>query len=162
MKENIQNSIDHYEHLPLYPMRILVVQTMYSVEIIKKRKDINDIASDYIEFFLSKYLSQNLNKDFYYNLLLFTNNNLSNVDNIISANLDRTWRLERLPKLVLAILRVGMGEILEGKYSNFANIINDYLQITKSLKHSEKIGFINSILDRVANNVYKKNNNTVC
>lgn len=150
MTKDIQSSTDNSACLPLYPMRILVVQTMYSIDILNKKKDIEDVSSDYIEYHISKYSNQILDKGFYSNLLYFTTDNLLSIDNFIKFNLDITWKLERLPKLVLAILRVGVGEILRNKHLEIPAIINDYLQITKSLNHLEELGFINGILDRIA------------
>ena len=77
---------------------------------------------------------------------------------LIKLFLGKKWRLERLPKLVLAILRVGIGEILIDNQKGIPNIINDYLQITKSLNHFQELGFINSILDKVAHDITIKTN----
>ncbi|MFK7761103.1 MAG: transcription antitermination factor NusB [Candidatus Midichloriaceae bacterium] len=157
MTKDIQSSTDNSEYLPLYPTRILIVQTMYSVDILNERKDIEQISSDYIDYHVSKYSNQNLDKEFYYKLLHFIIDNLSSIDNTIKLNLDEKWKLERLPKLVLAILRVGVGEVSIDKNLEIATIINDYLQITKSLNHLEELGFINGILDKIAHNIYSKN-----
>lgn len=157
MTKDIQSSTDNSEYLPLYPTRILIVQTMYSVDILNERKDIEQISSDYIEYHVSKYSNQNLDKEFYYKLLHFIIDNLSNIDNTIKLNLGEKWKLERLPKLVLAILRVGVGEVSIDKNLEISTIINDYLQITKSLNHLEELGFINGILDKIANDTHSKN-----
>ncbi len=156
MIKDIQNSTDNSEYQPLYPTRILIAQTMYSVDILEERKDIEQISSDYIEYHVSKYSNQNLDKEFYYKLLNFIIDNLSSIDDMIKLNLGEKWKLERLPKLVLAILRVGVGEISIDKHLEIATIINDYLQITKSLNHFDELGFINGILDKIANDIHSK------
>jgi len=150
MIKDIQNLTDNSEYLSLYPARILVVQTLYSIDILNKRKDIEQISSDYIEYHVEKYSNQNLDEKFYYELLNSTIDNTSSIDELIRTNLDKKWKLERLPKLVLAILRVGIADISIMNHLEMATIINDYLQITKSLNHSEELGFINSILDKIA------------
>jgi N utilization substance protein B len=150
MIKDIQNLTDNSEYLSLYPARILVVQTLYSIDILNKKKDIAQISSDYIEYHVEKYSNQNLDEKFYYELLNSTIDNTPSIDELIRTNLDKKWKLERLPKLVLAILRVGIADISIMNHLEMATIINDYLQITKSLNHSEELGFINSILDKIA------------
>jgi transcription antitermination protein NusB len=150
MIKDIQNLTDNSEYLSLYPARILVVQTLYSIDILNKKKEIAQISSDYIEYHVEKYSNQNLDEKFYYELLNSTIDNTSSIDELIRTNLDKKWKLERLPKLVLAILRVGIADISIINHLEMATIINDYLQITKSLNHSEELGFINSILDKIA------------
>ena len=65
MIKDIQNSTDNSEYQPLYPTRILIAQTMYSVDILEERKDIEQISSDYIEYHVSKYSNQNLDNSPY-------------------------------------------------------------------------------------------------
>jgi N utilization substance protein B len=162
MIKDIQNLTDNSEYLSLYPARILVVQTLYSIDILNKKKDIEQISSDYIEYHVEKYSNQNLDKKFYYELLSSTIDNTSSIDELIRTNLDKKWRLERLPKLVLAILRVGIADISTMNHLEVATIINDYLQITKSLNHSEELGFINSILDKIAKDLKRDVELSIC
>ena len=133
----------------LYSSRILIIQTIYSFDILDNKKDIKQIASDYVNYYKSKYPNKKLNVEFYEELINFIIHNISNIDNKIHSNLEKNWKLERLPKLVLSILRSGIGELLHVNNSNVAVIINDYLQITKSFNHLEELGFINSILDKI-------------
>jgi N utilization substance protein B len=133
----------------LYPARILAVQSMYSIDVLIGKKSVSQISSDYIEYHANKYPEQNLDQKYYLNLLEGTCDHLNDIDKKISANLGEGWRLERLPKLSLAILRVGSGEIILHPNSEIGLIINDYLQISKSLGHSEDTGFINGVLDKI-------------
>ncbi|WP_236870014.1 transcription antitermination factor NusB [Candidatus Bandiella numerosa] len=162
MIKDIQNLTDNSEYLSLYPARILVVQTLYSIDILNKKKDIEQISLDYIEYHVEKYSNQNLDEKFYYELLSSTIDNTSSIDELIRTNLNKKWRLERLPKLVLAILRVGIADISIMNHLEVATIINDYLQITKSLNHSEELGFINSILDKIAKDLKRDVELSIC
>ena len=150
---NFTNSIKS-----LYPERVLAVQAIYSIGILSGKKPLSQVASDYIAYHIEKYPKQDFNQEFYLNLLENTYDNLEYIDKKISINLENTWKLERLPKLVLAILRVGSTEITISKKPQVALIINDYLQVSKSLNHEGEIGFINSILDKIA----KEKELTVC
>lgn len=150
MTEDSPNLTNVVKSLPLYPARILAVQAIYSMNFVTGKKDLSEVASDYIGYHITKYPSQNLEQRFYLNLLESTYNSLEYIDKKISSKLENTWKLERLPKLVLAILRVGGTEIVISQDSQIPIIINDYLQISKSLNHEGEIGFINSILDKIA------------
>ncbi len=144
------NLTDTIKFPSLYPARILAVQAMYSMDILTGKKNLSQIASDYLDYHVTKYPKQNLDQKFYLNILESTYNHLKYIDKKISINLENTWKLERLPKLVLAILRIGVAEITMSTNPQIALIINDYLQISKSLNHEGEIGFINSILDKIA------------
>jgi N utilization substance protein B len=129
---------------------MLAVQSMYSKDILNDKKTLPQISEDYISHYIDKYPDKKLDQEFYMNLFSSACNNFKSVDKKISANLESTWKLERLPKLVLAILRVGGNEIITASKKHIALMINDYLQISKSLGHEEDTGFINSILDKIA------------
>ncbi len=76
--------------------------------------------------------------------------NSNEIDAIISENLNDNWKINRLPKVVLAILRVAIKEIHRGSYGAIEEIIPNYLKIAKKLGHEKEIGFINGILDKIA------------
>ena len=141
------------EPVSLYPARILAVQSIYSIDVLAGKKNMSEVASDYIEYHINKYPEHNLNQRYYLDLLTTTYDNLGDIDQKIKDNLGSAWRIERLPKLVLAILRIGSSEIIGSPQSQRALIINDYLQISKSLGHEEESGFINGILDKMKTTV---------
>ena len=147
-----QDLTKNLKSLTLYPSRILAVQTIYSYQILKKKKNIIQISSEYIEYHNLKYKHNNLNLDFYHTLIKLTTHNIVEIDEKIKWKLDKKWKIERLPEVVLSILRVGIGEIIKTQYSTIAIVINDYLQIAKSLNHFKELSFINSILDKIAKN----------
>ena len=146
----IKETLDSTDNIQsLYSSRILAVQTLYSFDILDNKKDIKQISSDYVSYYTSKYPNKQLNIEFYEDLINFIVNNISNIDDQIYSNFKKNWKLERLPKLVLSILRSGTGELIHFSNSPVAIVINDYLQIAKSLNHYEELGFINSILDKI-------------
>ena len=58
--------------------------------------------------------------------------------------------LERLSKVVLSILRVGVYELRYAPHKYSAvNIMRDYLNIAVAFEHDPESGFINSILDKI-------------
>jgi N utilization substance protein B len=77
-------------------------------------------------------------------------NNLPNLDQKAGTYLAEGWKVERLPKLVRNILRIAIHELLTNTTLKPSMIINDYLEIAKLFMHEGEIGFINSVLDKVA------------
>ncbi|WPX97224.1 transcription antitermination factor NusB [Candidatus Bandiella euplotis] len=145
-----QDLTDNVNHLvSLYPTRMLAIQSMYSIDIIKGKKEFAEVASDYVSYHLEKYPVRSLDQKFYFNLLEAIWKNLAKIDGKIATHIDNAWKIERLPKLVLAILRVGSYDVSTTDTTQVALVINDYLQISKSLGHAEEIGFINGILDKM-------------
>ncbi len=78
---------------------------------------------------------------------------LSVIDDLI-LQYSNNGSLERQPKVVLCILRIGVYELRYSphKYS-ISNIIRDYLNISVAFDHEPESGFINSILDKVLDKV---------
>ncbi len=75
------------------------------------------------------------------------------IDAKISAN-SRRWKLERIPKADLAILRVGVGELFwpaeEGISPGVA--INEAVELAKIYGTDQAPSFINGILGNIARN----------
>lgn len=135
----------------LYSTRLLVIQTIYSFEILNDKKKLEQILTDCIDYYNSKFPNKNLDQNYYKELVTFIVDSIHTIDKKIESNIDNNWKIERLPKLVLSILRSGIGDLNFYSKSNKALLINDYLEASKSLNHSEEIGFINSILDKASN-----------
>ena len=152
MIKKCQNIVQNSELSSLYPSRILAVQTIYSYYLIKRRKSIAQISSEYIQYHNLRYIKNNLDLSYYSILVNFTINNIIDIDTKIISRLTKQWKINRLPDLVLAILRVGVAEVINTQDSKFAIIINDYLQATKSLNHFDELSFINGVLDKIAKN----------
>jgi N utilization substance protein B len=70
----------------------------------------------------------------------------------IEPHLAHGWTLDRIGKVVQIILFLATYEILYSESKN-STIINDYLEIAKSFNHRGEVGFINSVLDKVAKSV---------
>lgn len=66
------------------------------------------------------------------------------------------WRLERMALVDRNILRLGAYEIRHGKEIPFAVAINEAVDLAKRFGAEESGGFVNGILDRIAEIVRKK------
>jgi transcription termination factor NusB len=81
-------------------------------------------------------------------ILLEVVRKLSITDDLILQNCN-SGSLERLSKVVLSILRVGIYELKYAPHQySVANIMRDYLNIAVAFEHDPESGFINSILDK--------------
>lgn len=77
-------------------------------------------------------------------------NNLEAIDEMISAN-TRGWSIERLSKVVLAILRLGIYEIVYDPDIPDRVAINEAVELSKAYADEEAFTFVNALLGKVVN-----------
>ncbi|BCR20719.1 transcription antitermination factor NusB [Borrelia miyamotoi] len=130
--------------------RVLAFQKIYSIDInCKARDDIYDILSleDHVVD-----LEEEL-KLFYSFLVNGTYNNLESIDKLIS-DISLNWRLERMDKVDLAILRMSVYSL---KFQNLEVskrvIIDEAILIAKKYGSKNSYKFINGILDALLKNM---------
>ncbi|HVY12687.1 MAG TPA: transcription antitermination factor NusB [Alphaproteobacteria bacterium] len=75
-----------------------------------------------------------------------------NIDTVLSASLDEKWPLDRLEKILRALLRAGAAEILTTQ-ADAPIVINDYINIAHAFFSGKEPGLVNAVLDRVAKQV---------
>ncbi len=148
MKKNSQDLINQ-EGGNLFSARIFAVQMIYSYAILAKRQDASFEARQYLSYYKGTKsidaVTEQTSVDFYQQVI----DNFSDIDSVILSNLAAGWSLERLPKVILSILRVATCEMLYFSFQKKAMLINDYLQITKILNHPHEVPFINGVLDKI-------------
>ena len=71
------------------------------------------------------------------------------VDDLISAHL-RNWTMERLPRVSLTVLRLGLAEMLYGDEKKPGVVINEAVELTKKYGADEDYQFVNGLLGTVA------------
>ncbi|CAL7960623.1 putative Transcription antitermination protein NusB [Alphaproteobacteria bacterium] len=77
----------------------------------------------------------------------------NNLDSYLLKYLTENWKIERVAKTLLAILRVGIYEIIKDTDIHLGAMIHDYLEITKMFNHYQEVCFVNSILDKAAKEI---------
>ncbi len=87
------------------------------------------------------------------NLVLGVSDNLENIDLLIEENLSESWRLERLPSVMRAILRSACYELKDEALVLTPVIINEYVEISKEFFEDKEVSFANGILDIIAKQV---------
>lgn len=75
---------------------------------------------------------------------------LNSLDEIIEKHLVN-WKMNRISKINLAILRCASYEILTDKETPAAVYINEAIEIAKKYSEDKSVAFVNGVLDRIAN-----------
>ena len=113
---------------------------------------INDDFRIYFDFKVdvdkSKY-----NKNFLSNILKTFNQKKKRIDDLIIVNLSEGWTLDRLPKVLLAILRVAVSEMIFSQNTSVAIIVSEYLMFTESFFTNKECSFTNAILEKIFTNL---------
>ena len=84
---------------------------------------------------------------FAFSLAQLTYENIDEIDNLINKN-SVGWRIERLPKVSLAIMRLALCEILYVPSVPTGVSINEAVELAKKFATQEDASFINGILGK--------------
>ena len=72
------------------------------------------------------------------------------IDVLLSGKLAEGWRLERLDKTMLQILRAGAWELLARADIPTATVISEYVDVAHAFFEAREAKFVNGVLDAVA------------
>ena len=72
------------------------------------------------------------------------------IDELLSGKLAEGWRLERLDKTMLQILRAGARELLARADIPTATAISEYVDVAHAFFEAREAKFVNGVLDAVA------------
>lgn len=72
------------------------------------------------------------------------------IDELLSGKLAEGWRLERLDKTMLQILRAGAWELLARADIPNATVISEYVDVAHAFFEAREAKFVNGVLDAVA------------
>ncbi|UCM86000.1 MAG: transcription antitermination factor NusB [Rickettsia endosymbiont of Culicoides impunctatus] len=146
--------------------RIAAVQAIYQYKPEDPKHNIEKIIQQIIQFYqderaansLTTNLTASLNKPIkvklsisHFELLVKSVViNLPQIDKMISRHLTAEWQITSLPVLLLALLRVAICELQF--FPNVLNkvVINEFTDITNDMLSEGEVGFVNSVLDRIA------------
>jgi N utilization substance protein B len=81
--------------------------------------------------------------------------NLAKLDEII-AGASKNWRLERMSRVDRNLLRLGTYELMFREDVPRAVILDEAVELAKSFGTEESPSFVNGVLDRIANDVGRK------
>ena len=98
-----------------------------------------------------------LNKNFLETLLITFSEEKNKVDSLIESNLEKDWNLNRLPIVLLSILRVAVTEMIISKNISIGIIASEYIMFTEIFYTEKEYLFTNAILEKIYFNLQKKN-----
>ena len=119
---------------------------IYSLEIQKY-----DSLKDQIELYFESENIENLEaKEYIEDSILGIEKNKEEILNLIKENLKKDWKIERISKIDLAILKLAIYEI---KYKDipFKVVINEAVELAKKYGEDSSKNFVNGILASIVN-----------
>ncbi|WP_341751851.1 MULTISPECIES: transcription antitermination factor NusB [unclassified Candidatus Tisiphia] len=146
--------------------RIAAVQAIYQYKPESPDQNIDRIMQQIVQFYQDERVANDLNKPIkvklsisYFELLVKSVVlNLSQIDKMISRHLTSEWQITSLPVLLLALLRVAICELQFFPNVPSKVVINEFTDITSDMLNENEVGFVNSVLDRIA----KKTSENMC
>jgi N utilization substance protein B len=81
--------------------------------------------------------------------------NLDGIDKKVTAA-SQNWRLERMSRVDRNLLRLGTWELMFRADVPRAVILDEAVELAKSFGTDESSGFVNGVLDRIAENLGRK------
>ena len=131
--------------------RLLVVQAIYEISINKERlnKETKEILRDIIENLdLGKKLN-NSNLNFATRLLDGVINKIDQIEDILSKSFDNKKKLKSLDKMLLAIFKPAIFEIMYEKNISRNIVISEYLAIADRFLIKKETSLLNGVLDNL-------------
>ena len=109
-----------------------------------------DTMEDAMEAFVENYEGDIKEIDLTYvkQVLIGVNNNKEAIDKVIQENL-HNWKIERISKVNLSILRIATYELLYDREVPRGVAINEALEITRRYSDEKSVSFINGVLDKI-------------
>lgn len=123
--------------------RDMAFKFLYQVEV---QKENNENVIDL--FFENNEIEDKEAKKYISNVASGVKENLENITKIIEKNLKKEWKIERISKVTLAILKLAIYEIIYAKIP-FKVVINEAVELAKKYGEDTAPVFINGILASV-------------
>lgn len=131
--------------------RLYAIQMMYRSEFAHKplEKVIEEAQND-PKILISEEVSLNeIDSEFFTELITKTKKHLEEIDKIIEKNVARNWSFDRFDKVMQALLRLGVCELIFFDKIPANVVFNEYIEIAKSFFKKGEVGFVNGILNSI-------------
>jgi len=134
--------------------RYAAVQAIYNLNFSDNALDIKEYFLDREESPLKLDFDQHFdgkkfNKIFFTEIFELFNKKQIIIDDLIKLHLEENWSIDRLPKVLLAILRVAISEMIHSPKLSLAILISEYLKLTESFCSKSECPFTNAILEKI-------------
>lgn len=138
--------------------RLMATQIIYEKKF-SKGADVHGMIKNHLENykdFLQEESEGELlapDKLFLNKLLLKYEDNISSIEEYISSNLANGWTLTKLDSLILAIISLGVTELLFFGDIPTKVVIDQYVTLTKDFYRNEEVNFVNGILHNISSKI---------
>ena len=135
--------------------RYIAIQAFYCMLNQKTNKEeifdffLKDKDFDFLFDFEEKIEKSNFDKLFLKELLRFKIRKKKKIEKLIYQNLDKSWKLERLPVILHSILISAISEMLLNPNLPLGIIVTEYLKLTDCFFLEGERAFVNAILEKV-------------
>lgn len=120
--------------------RDMAFKFLYQVEVQKENND------EVVNLFLENNEIENKDAQKYiFNIANGVSENIENILELIKKNLKQDWKIERISKVSLAILKLAIYEIVYAKIP-FKVVINEAVELAKKYGEDSAPSFVNGIL----------------
>ena len=129
-------------------IRELAFRLIYSLEI-QKTEELEDQIELYLE---CNEVEENEAKEYIKDAIFGIKQNINEIQNLIEKNLKADWKIDRISKIDLSVLKLAIYEI---KYKNipYKVAINEGLELAKKYGEDTSKNFINGILASVVKEI---------
>ena len=133
-------------------MREYAFKLLYSMQI-QKEEDTQELIQTYIE--CNEIVDENAIK-YIKDVIFGVKKNISEIEKDISNNLKSDWKIERVSKIDLSILKLAIYEI---RYKNlpFKIVINEAVELAKKYGEDSSPKFVNGILASIVKTENQQN-----
>jgi len=94
---------------------------------------------------------KNTAKEYIKKAVTYINENCKDIDSVLSMYLAKNWRIERIPKIELAIMRLAYYEILNLEDVPKSVAINEAVELAKTYGSDDAGKYINAVLANIQN-----------
>lgn len=142
--------------------RIAAVQTLYQYKLEGAQQSLDSIMEQMIRFYQDERVKNTSDNDnpnslkiklsigYFETLVKAVDENIVQIDEIITSHLVSKWKINTLPILLLALLRVAVCELKFFPGTPDKVVINEFTDITSDMLSEHEVGFVNSLLDTVS------------
>ncbi len=128
-------------------MRESAFKLIYSLEIQKKQDNLKEQIDIYFE---SENIENKSAKEYIEDAVLGIENHKEEILGLIEKNLKADWKIDRISKIDLSILKLAIYEI-QYKEIPFKVVINEAVELAKKYGEDSSKNFVNGILASIVN-----------
>ena len=123
--------------------RRILMQSIFEMDARGSAEEVN------IEPLLEESGRDSLQEEYIIRNLKNAADNLEEIDKMIEKNIARNWSFDRFDKVMQALLRLSVCELIFFDKIPANVIFNEYIEIAKSFFKKREVGFVNGILNSI-------------